>query len=159
MRSITLLHRCLTGYAAAIASMSCVASVLCARLLLLKFCMMSGGCHTVCACRTGKTHYTPNTGTLALRQAISTKLKQENGLQYSPFQIVVSNGAKQSIWQALLAVCTEGDEVKHCLEYAHGSVWADFYFLLLRTGARQSLCLAAQGRCAFSMIRSVLHTS
>lgn len=62
-------------------------------------------------CRTGKTHYTPNTGTSALRQAICTKLQQENGLEYTPTQVIVSNGAKQSIWQAVLAVCLEGDEV------------------------------------------------
>ena len=67
--------------------------------------------HAVAACRTGKTHYTPNTGTLALRQAICDKLLQDNSLEYDPSQIVVSNGAKQSIWQAVLAVCSEGDEV------------------------------------------------
>ena len=89
------------------------------RLLLLKCDTMCDNFHTACACRTGKTHYTPNTGTLALRQAISTKLKQENGLDYPPSQIIVSNGAKQSIWQALLAVCTEGDEVKHCLKHVY----------------------------------------
>ena len=57
------------------------------------------------------THYTPNTGTLALRQAICNKLLQDNSLEYNPAQIVISNGAKQSIWQAVLAVCSEGDEV------------------------------------------------
>lgn len=63
------------------------------------------------ALRTGITHYTPNTGTLALRQAICNKLLQDNSLEYNHAQIVVSNGAKQSIWQAVLAVCSEGDEV------------------------------------------------
>ncbi|DBA70492.1 TPA: Aspartate aminotransferase, cytoplasmic isozyme 1, variant 3 [Trebouxia sp. C0005] len=63
------------------------------------------------ALRTGKTHYTPNTGTHVLRQAICNKLEQENGLEYTPAQVVVSNGAKQSIWQAVLAVCSEDDEV------------------------------------------------
>jgi len=63
------------------------------------------------ALRTGQTRYTPNTGTAPLRAAICQKLKQENGLQHSPSDIVVSNGAKQAIWQALLATCSEGDEV------------------------------------------------
>jgi bifunctional aspartate aminotransferase and glutamate/aspartate-prephenate aminotransferase len=63
------------------------------------------------ALRKGITRYTPNTGTSALRQAICTKLESENGLKYAPNEIVVSNGAKQSIWQALLATCSEGDEV------------------------------------------------
>ena len=62
--------------------------------------------------RTGVTHYTPNTGTAALRAAIAEKLAAENGLQYAPNEIVVSNGAKQAIWQALLATCSPGDEVR-----------------------------------------------
>ena len=61
--------------------------------------------------RTGVTRYTPNTGTTALRAAICAKLASENGLRYAPEELVVSNGAKQSIWQALLAVCSPGDEV------------------------------------------------
>lgn len=63
------------------------------------------------ALRKGITRYTPNTGTSALRLAICDKLKTENGLTYAANEIVVSNGAKQSIWQALLATCSEGDEV------------------------------------------------
>lgn len=45
-----------------------------------------------------------------LRIAISQKLNYENGLRYWPQEIVVSNGAKQSIWQAILAVVSPGDE-------------------------------------------------
>ncbi|CAO2833382.1 unnamed protein product [Amaranthus hypochondriacus] len=63
------------------------------------------------AIREGHTRYTPNAGTLELRTAICHKLKEENGLSYSPDQILVSNGAKQSILQAVLAVCSPGDEV------------------------------------------------
>jgi aspartate/glutamate/aspartate-prephenate aminotransferase len=63
------------------------------------------------ALRRGLTRYTPNTGTSALRQAICAKLLTENGLSYAPGEVVVSNGAKQAIWQALLATCAEGDEV------------------------------------------------
>lgn len=59
----------------------------------------------------GYTRYTPNTGTSTLRQAICRKLAEENGLHYSPDDVVVSNGAKQAIWQAVLAVCSPGDEV------------------------------------------------
>ncbi|KAI6691957.1 hypothetical protein NL676_019667 [Syzygium grande] len=59
----------------------------------------------------GYTRYTPNAGTLELRTAICQKLKEENGISYTPDQIVVSNGAKQSILQAVLAVCSPGDEV------------------------------------------------
>ncbi|CAK8578832.1 unnamed protein product [Lathyrus sativus] len=63
------------------------------------------------AIREGQTRYTPNAGTLELRQAICHKLKEENGLSYTPDQVVISNGAKQSITQAVLAVCSPGDEV------------------------------------------------
>jgi len=38
-------------------------------------------------------------------------LAEENGISYTPDQILVSNGAKQSIYQAMLAVCSPGDEV------------------------------------------------
>uniref|UniRef100_A0A0V0IG01 Bifunctional aspartate aminotransferase and glutamate/aspartate-prephenate aminotransferase n=2 Tax=Solanum TaxID=4107 RepID=A0A0V0IG01_SOLCH len=48
---------------------------------------------------------------MELRSAICQKLKEENGLSYTPDQIVVSNGAKQSSVQAVLAVCSPGDEV------------------------------------------------
>ena len=64
------------------------------------------------ALRLGLTRYTPNTGTSALRKAVCAKLEAENGVRYDPDQIVVSNGAKQCIWQALLAVCAPEDEVR-----------------------------------------------
>ncbi|KAK9134335.1 hypothetical protein Syun_013665 [Stephania yunnanensis] len=63
------------------------------------------------AIREGHTRYTPNAGTMELRKAICHKLKEENGLTYTPDQVLVSNGAKQSIVQAVLAVCSPGDEV------------------------------------------------
>ncbi|KAH7426757.1 hypothetical protein KP509_10G015900 [Ceratopteris richardii] len=63
------------------------------------------------AIQNGFTRYTPNAGTLDLRKAICKKLKEENGLTYSTDEILVSNGAKQSILQAVLAVCSPGDEV------------------------------------------------
>nr|CAD1832806.1 unnamed protein product [Ananas comosus var. bracteatus] len=63
------------------------------------------------AIRQGHTRYTPNAGTLELRKAICHKLFEENGLSHTPDQILVSNGAKQCIMQAVLAVCSPGDEV------------------------------------------------
>ena len=59
----------------------------------------------------GQTRYTPVAGTLALRQAISDKLKKDNGLDYDPTEIIVSNGAKQSLYVALAAIIDPGDEV------------------------------------------------
>lgn len=57
------------------------------------------------------THYTPVAGTMELRQAIASKLKKENNLEYSAQQIVVSNGAKQSIANAILCLVNPDDEV------------------------------------------------
>ncbi|THH41521.1 pyridoxal phosphate-dependent aminotransferase [Neolewinella litorea] len=59
----------------------------------------------------GQTKYTPVPGTAELRKAISDKFKRENGLAYSPSQIVVSTGAKQSIANVCFALLNEGDEV------------------------------------------------
>jgi aspartate aminotransferase len=59
----------------------------------------------------GFTKYTPSSGMIELRQAISAKLKKDNGLEYSPEQIVVSNGAKHSLYNIFQAVCEAGDEV------------------------------------------------
>ena len=57
------------------------------------------------------THYTPVSGYPELREAISTKLKRDNGLEYPPDQIVVSTGAKQSIANVMLCLVNPGDEV------------------------------------------------
>lgn len=57
------------------------------------------------------THYTPVPGFPALRQAIVDKLKRDNGLDYNADQIVVSNGAKQSIANVFMSILNKGDEV------------------------------------------------
>jgi len=59
----------------------------------------------------GFTKYTPSAGTPELRQALSDKFKADNGLDYKPSQIIVSNGAKHSCYNAILATCQPGDEV------------------------------------------------
>ena len=56
-------------------------------------------------------HYSPVPGYLSLRQAIVNKLKRENGLEYTSEQILCSNGAKQSVCNAIMALVNEGDEV------------------------------------------------
>lgn len=55
--------------------------------------------------------YSPVPGYPALRDAIVTKLKKENGLDYTPAQILCSNGAKQSVCNVLMALIGSGDEV------------------------------------------------
>ena len=63
------------------------------------------------ALKKGQTKYTPAAGTPALRQAIAEKLKNENGLDYKPEQIVVNLGAKHSVFMSMQAVLDPGDEV------------------------------------------------
>jgi aspartate aminotransferase len=58
----------------------------------------------------GETLYTPAAGTLALRRAIAEKFRRENGLDYGPDDVVVANGAKQIIFNALMATLNDGDE-------------------------------------------------
>ena len=59
----------------------------------------------------GHTKYTPSSGLLPLRKAICEKFQKDNGLSYEPSQIIVSNGAKHSIFNACYATLEEGDEV------------------------------------------------
>ncbi len=59
----------------------------------------------------GKTKYTASSGLPELRKAICRKLKDDNGLDYEPSQIIVSNGAKHSIFNVLYALVDPGDEV------------------------------------------------
>ena len=59
----------------------------------------------------GKTKYTAVPGVVELRQAICDKLKRDNGLDYTPDQIQVASGGKQSIYNLFMATVNPGDEV------------------------------------------------
>lgn len=59
----------------------------------------------------GMTKYTPASGTLQLKQAVCRKLKRDNGLDYEPANIVISNGAKHSLMNIFTAICNPGDEI------------------------------------------------
>jgi len=63
------------------------------------------------ALQDGFTKYTPSAGLPELRTAISEKFAADNSVDYKPGQVVVSNGAKQSCYNAILACCEPGDEV------------------------------------------------
>jgi aspartate/methionine/tyrosine aminotransferase len=63
------------------------------------------------AIRDGFTKYTANNGTPELRKGIAEKLKKENGLEYTPDEILVSSGAKQAFFNALWAIAEPGDAV------------------------------------------------
>ena len=78
----------------------------------------------------GFTKYTAVPGIIELREAISEKFKKENDLHYSPEQIVVSNGAKQSIANLALALLDKGDEALILAPY-----WVSYYPIVQLTGA------------------------
>lgn len=78
----------------------------------------------------GHTHYTAATGIAELKQAICTRYQQDHGLEYSPAQVVVSNGAKHSIHNVLTALCGPGDEVIIPTPY-----WVSYSALVELTGA------------------------
>lgn len=63
------------------------------------------------ALKAGKTKYGPVPGSAELREAICEKLKRENHLDYEPSEIVVSAGAKHSLFNAVLTLVSDGDEV------------------------------------------------
>ncbi|UCG57373.1 MAG: pyridoxal phosphate-dependent aminotransferase [Phycisphaerales bacterium] len=61
--------------------------------------------------KAGQTKYTPAAGIVELRTAIANKLKNENGLEYDPAQVIVNIGGKHSVYEAMQAVLDPGDEV------------------------------------------------
>ncbi len=65
----------------------------------------------IAAMQNGQTKYTAVDGTAELKQAIIEKLKRDNALLYSPGEIIVSTGAKQALFNMLLALINPGDEV------------------------------------------------
>jgi aspartate aminotransferase len=85
----------------------------------------------------GYTKYTPVAGLPELRQAICTKLERDSRLKYTPSQIVVSNGAKQSIANLAMSLLQEGDEALVLSPY-----WVSYKEIIELTGAN---CVFVKG--------------
>ncbi|WP_158892003.1 MULTISPECIES: pyridoxal phosphate-dependent aminotransferase [unclassified Pseudomonas] len=83
------------------------------------------------AMRQGHTRYTSVAGTAALKQAIIGKFQRDNGLVYSGDQVIAATGAKQIIFNALLATLEPTDEVVFVAPY-----WVSYPEMVLLTGAR-----------------------
>lgn len=79
----------------------------------------------------GFTKYTASSGILDLRRAIAAKLLRDQGLQYDPSQIVVSNGGKHALFNAICAICEEGDEVILPSPY-----WVSYLEMIKLVGAK-----------------------
>jgi aspartate aminotransferase len=82
------------------------------------------------AMKSGQTHYTPPAGIPELREALAKLYTEQHGLPTDAAQVIVSNGAKQSIHNALMAVCGPDDEVIIPAPY-----WVSYSDLVKLTGA------------------------
>jgi aspartate aminotransferase len=88
------------------------------------------------ALKMGRTKYTAAAGIVELRAAIAEKLRKENGLEYSPDQIIVNIGGKHSIYEAMQAVLDPGDEVVLPTPY-----WVTYPETIKLAGAKAKIVL------------------
>ncbi len=91
----------------------------------------------------GYTKYTPVPGIPELRQAIVEKFRRDNQLEFTADQIIISNGAKQSISNVLFSILNPGDEIILFAPY-----WVSYYEMVRLTGAKLIL-LSADVRSAY----------
>jgi len=91
------------------------------------------------AMRAGQTHYTPPAGLPELKQAIADLYTKQMGLPTKAAQVLVSNGAKHSIHNALMALCGPGDEVIIPAPY-----WVSYADLVKLTGAEPVVIATTQ---------------
>lgn len=87
----------------------------------------------------GITKYTPSTGLIELKEVISGKFKKDNNLIYETSQIIVSCGAKHSIFNSVFALCEEGDEVIIPSPY-----WLSYPEMVALSGAKSVIIKAAE---------------
>ena len=102
----------------------------------------------IAAIQEGFTRYTQNAGMMELREAICAKLRRDNGLDYTPSQILCSNGAKQSVALAVAVLCAEGDEVlipaPYWVSYPEMARFAGARPLTMPTSAETSYRITAE---------------
>ena len=101
------------------------------------------------AMRSGQTHYTPPAGIPELRQAIADHYSTHHGLPTDAAQVVVSNGAKHAIHNALMAVCGPGDEVIIPAPY-----WVSYADLVKLTGATPIILQTTEAEVSSSRPRN-----
>ncbi len=87
----------------------------------------------------GMTRYTPASGLPELKKAICLKLKRDNNLDYLPQQIVISNGAKHSLYNVFQAILSEGDEV-----IVPGPYWVSYPELVGMAGGKAVKVIAKE---------------
>ncbi len=87
----------------------------------------------------GKTKYTPVDGTASLKQAVIDKFRRDNGFEYTPEQILVSSGGKQSFFNMAQALLDPGDEVIIPAPY-----WVSYPDMVILAGAAPYWCMPVQ---------------
>jgi aspartate aminotransferase len=96
----------------------------------------------IAAIEAGLTKYTPSSGTPELKRAVATKFERDNGLHYSPDQIVASCGAKHSLYNAMQVLVNPGDEViliaPYWMTYAEQIRLAGGIPVVIRTSGEQN---------------------
>ena len=100
----------------------------------------------IAAIDAGFTKYTPVPGTPELREAITAKFKRDNGLSYSPSEVIVSCGAKHTIYNIFQAICDPGDEVifaaPYWVSYPEQIKLAGAVPRVIETTPAQNFCMA-----------------
>ena len=100
----------------------------------------------IAALDAGFTKYTPVPGTPELREAITEKFKRDNGLSYETSQVIVSCGAKHTIYNIFQAICDPGDEVifaaPYWVSYPEQTKLAGAVPRVIETTPAQNFCMA-----------------
>lgn len=91
------------------------------------------------------TRYTPASGTMAMKQAVCRRMKEDCGLDYAPSQVVVSSGAKHCVYIALRALVNPGDEV-----ILPAPFWVSYLELIKMAGAKP-VVVTAEESAGFKM--------
>ena len=81
--------------------------------------------------KNGFTKYTPASGTLELKKAVCDKFRDDNGLDYTPEQVIVSCGAKHSLYNLIQVMCNPDDEVIIPIPY-----WVSYPDMVKLAGAK-----------------------
>ena len=99
------------------------------------------------AAKSGQTRYPPTGGTVALKAAVIDKFKRDNGLEFSPDEIIISNGAKQVLFNAMMATLEAHHEVLVCTphfdSYKNIVTVIGGQFKLVHCKAEHGFCLQA----------------
>jgi aspartate aminotransferase len=108
----------------------------------------------------GRTRYSASAGLMELKTAISRKFKDENGVTAGPGNILVTNGAKQAVYEVLQALCEPGDEVlipAPCwVTFPEAVKLAGALPVMVPTGADHQLDLEALERAATSRTKAII---